>query len=107
MGFKLNIDCDHPILNKKIPVYIANFVLDNYGEGAIFGCPAHDERDFQFAKKYSLPIIKVIDCDDKALPFTESGTLINSPLLNGLNKDDAIKNFSFLEKLVTRKLIFK
>mgnify|MGYP001182521389 CR=1 FL=1 len=99
LGFKLNIDCDHPIVNKKIPVYIANFVLDTYGEGAIFGCPAHDERDFQFAKKYSLPIIKVIDCDDNALPFTETGTLINSPLLNGLNKDDAIKKILvFLER---------
>ena len=110
VGFKLNIDCDHPIVNKKIPVYIANFVLDTYGEGAIFGCPAHDERDFQFAKKYSLPIIKVIDCDDNELPFTETGTLINSPLLNGLNKDDAIKKILiFLEKegIGNEKINFK
>ncbi len=110
LGFKLNIDCDHPIVNKKIPVYIANFVLDTYGEGAIFGCPAHDERDFQFAKKYSLPIIKVIDCDDNALPFTETGTLINSPLLNGLNKDDAIKKILvFLERegIGNEKINFK
>ncbi len=110
VGFRLNIDCDHPIVNKKIPVYIANFVLDTYGEGAIFGCPAHDERDFQFAKKYSLPIIKVIDCDDNALPFTETGTLINSPLLNGLNKDDAIKKILiFLEKkgIGNEKINFK
>ena len=110
LGFKLNIDCDHPIVNKKIPVYIANFVLDTYGEGAIFGCPAHDERDFQFAKKYSLPIIKVIDCDDNELPFTETGTLINSPLLNGLNKDDAIKKILiFLEKegIGNEKINFK
>ena len=98
VGFKLNVKCDHPILDKEIPVYIANFVLDNYGEGAIFGCPAHDERDYEFAKKYSLPIIKVIDCEDKELPFTETGRLINSPLLNGLNKDDAIKKITLFSK---------
>ena len=87
----LNINCKHPILDKKIPIYVANFVLDNYGEGAIFGCPAHDERDYEFAKKYNLPIIKVIECDDEELPYTGDGILINSPLLNGLNKDEAIK----------------
>ena len=80
-------------------INVANFVLDTYGEGAIFGCPAHDVRDYEFAKKYSLPIIKVIDCDDDQLPFTENGFLINSPLLNGLSKDDAIKKIIiFLEK---------
>ena len=61
----MNIKCKHPLLDKEIPVYIANFVLDNYGEGAIFGCPAHDERDYDFAKKYNIPIIKVIECEDK------------------------------------------
>ncbi len=90
IGFPLNVKCKHPILDKEIPVYIANFVLDNYGEGAIFGCPAHDERDYDFAKKYSLPIIKVIECDDKDLPYTGDGKVINSPLLDGLNKSDAI-----------------
>ena len=98
LGFKIKINCDHPILDKKIPVYIANFVLDTYGEGAIFGCPAHDERDYEFAKKYSLPIIKVIDCDDEQLPYTENGFLVNSPLLNGLNKDQAIKKINLFFK---------
>ena len=78
--YKIKIRCKHPILDKEIPVYIANFVLDNYGEGAIFGCPAHDERDYEFAKKYSLPIIKVIDCLDTELPYTGDGKLINSPI---------------------------
>ena len=87
----LGINCKHPILDKEIPVYIANFVLDNYGEGAIFGCPAHDERDYEFAKKYSLPIIKVIECEDENLPYTGDGKVINSPLLEGLSKDEAIK----------------
>ena len=91
IGIKLDINCKHPIIDKEIPVYIANFVLDTYGEGAIFGCPAHDERDYEFAKKYSLPIIKVIECKNEELPYTGDGKLINSPLLNDLNKDDAIK----------------
>ena len=90
LGINLNLNCEHPILNKKIPIYIANFVLDNYGEGAIFGCPAHDERDYEFAKKYSLPIIKVIDCKDEELPYIGDGRLINSSLLDGLSKAEAI-----------------
>ena len=91
LGVKLNISCKHPILDKEIPVFVANFVLDTYGEGAIFGCPAHDERDYEFAKKYSLPIIKVIECKDEELPYTGDGKVINSPKLNGLSKDEAIK----------------
>ena len=91
IGVKLDINCKHPILEKEIPVYVANFVLDTYGEGAIFGCPAHDERDHEFAIKYSIPIIKVIECKDEDLPYSGDGKVINSPLLNGLKKDDAIE----------------
>ena len=91
LGIPLNMSCHHPILDKKIPVFIANFVLDNYGEGAIFGCPAHDERDYEFAKKYNLPILKVVDCDDRQLPFTGEGNIVNSPLLEGLNRSEAIE----------------
>ena len=90
LGIPLNVYCENPITKEKIPLYIANFVLDNYGEGAIFGCPAHDERDFEFAKKYNLPIKKVIDCSDEQLPYTGDGSLINSPLLEGLSKNDAV-----------------
>ena len=90
IGIPLKIKCNHPLLDKQLPVYIANFVLDNYGEGAIFGCPAHDDRDYDFAKKYSIPIIKVVECDDKELPFSGDGIVINSPMLNGLNKNEAI-----------------
>ena len=90
LGIPLNVNCINPVTNEFIPLYIANFVLDNYGEGAIFGCPAHDERDFEFAKKYKLPIRKVVECDDDQLPYTGDGTIINSPLLNGLNKNKAI-----------------
>ena len=90
IGIILNISCKHPLLDKDIPVYIANFVLDTYGEGAIFGCPAHDERDYEFAIKYELPIIKVIDCPDESLPYTGDGLIVNSPLLNGLTKNEGI-----------------
>ncbi len=90
VGIPLNISCSHPMTAAALPVYIANFVLDNYGEGAIFGCPAHDERDFDFAKKYKLPILKVIECNDDQLPYTGDGIVINSPILNGLSKNKAI-----------------
>ena len=91
-------------------MYIANFVLDNYGEGAIFGCPAHDERDFEFAKKYQLPVKKVVECDDDQLPYMGDGVIINSPLLNGLNKDQAIsKIIEHLEniKIGTKSINYK
>ena len=94
LGYLLNIKCKHPILEKELPVYIANFVLDNYGEGAIFGCPAHDERDYEFAKKYNLPIIKVIRCEDSELPYTQDGILINSPLVDGLKISEAIQKIT-------------
>ena len=98
IGVPLSFTCINPITKEKIPLYIANFVLDNYGEGAIFGCPAHDERDFEFAKKYQLPIKKVVDCRDDQLPYTNDGIIINSPLLNGLNKSQAItKIIEYLE----------
>jgi leucyl-tRNA synthetase len=110
IGIPLNISCKHPLLEKEIPVYIANFVLDNYGEGAIFGCPAHDERDYEFAKKYELPIIKVIDCHDNDLPFTGDGKVINSPILNDLSKKSAIdKIIEYFEenKIGKKKINYK
>ncbi len=94
LGVLLNILCENPITKEKIPVYIANFVLDNYGEGAIFGCPAHDQRDYEFALKYELPIKKVIECADDQLPYTDDGIVINSPLLNGLKKNEAINKIN-------------
>ena len=90
VGIPLGVNCINPITNESLPLYVANFVLDNYGEGAIFGCPAHDERDFDFAKKYQLPIKKVVECRDDQLPYTGDGIIINSPLLNGLDKNQAI-----------------
>lgn len=99
-GYFTGIYVKHPVIqNEKLPVYIANFVLIDYGTGAVFACPAHDERDFEFAKKYDLPIIQVID-GGADLPYTEDGKLINSEYLNGMNTKEA-KSYmiNHLEKL--------
>ena len=107
IGIPLGVSCINPINNEPIPLYVANFVLDSYGEGAIFGCPAHDERDFEFAKKYQLPIKKVVECSDDQLPFAGDGKIINSPLLNGLEKNYAISKIIeyFENKKIGRKSI--
>ena len=98
VGYKLPLLAKHPLIPGKIvPVYAANFVLMEYGTGAIFGCPGHDERDHEFARKYSLPILPVVmpkDADAKSFavadaPFIEDGIIINSEFLNGLGVDDA------------------
>ena len=88
IGFNTNLFVDHPFLKKKIPVYFANFVLMDYGTGAIFGCPAHDQRDFDFAKKYNLEIIKVVsndNSDELNEAYTGDGKIINSEFLNDLD----------------------
>jgi leucyl-tRNA synthetase len=88
-GFKTTIKVLHPLdKNQQIDVYIANFVLMEYGTGAIFGCPAHDVRDFEFATKYNLPIKQVVaPASNEAveLPYAEDGVIINSDFLNGLS----------------------
>ena len=98
VGYKLPLLAKHPLIPGKIvPVYAANFVLMEYGTGAIFGCPGHDERDHEFARKYSLPILPVVmpkDANAKSFavadaPFIEDGIIINSEFLNGLGVDDA------------------
>ena len=103
IGFNTNLFVDHLFKkNSKIPIYFANFVLMDYGNGAIFGCPAHDQRDFDFAKKYNLPILVVVSDDvdkDKKLnkAYTGTGRLINSDFLNGLTVEDAKK--TIIEKI--------
>ncbi|MDR0753420.1 MAG: leucine--tRNA ligase, partial [Holosporaceae bacterium] len=85
IGVNTGIVVDHPFLEKKLPVYVANFVLMSYGTGAIFATPAHDERDYDFAIKYGLPIEQVISSPrDSGLPYLDDGILINSDFLNGL-----------------------
>ncbi len=98
LGYNTGLFVRHPFIkDKKIPVFIANFVLMEYGLGAIFGCPAHDERDFEFATKYNLEIITVVKPSDlkevgfsvKNKAFTEEGVVINSDFLNGLTTSAA------------------
>ncbi|NCC12528.1 MAG: leucine--tRNA ligase [Spirochaetia bacterium] len=82
----------NPVNNKKIPIWIADYVLISYGTGAIMAVPAHDTRDWEFAKKFNLPIIEVLksEVDVQQEAWTEDGIHVNSSFLDGLNKDDAI-----------------
>ncbi len=92
IGFKTNLLAVSPVdPNRKVPVYFANFVLMDYGFGAVFGCPAHDQRDFDFAKKYNLEIKTVVKPKEeedsfavKEKAFSDDGIIINSDFLNGL-----------------------
>ena len=108
IGFKTNLKAINPLKpDEKVPVFFANFVLMDYGFGAVFGCPGHDQRDFDFAKKYNLDIKTVVRPADKSDNFkvereaySGSGILINSEFLNGLNAPDksVIETIKILEK---------
>ena len=99
----------NPVNGKLIPIWIADYVLISYGTGAIMAVPAHDDRDWDFAKKFNLPIIEVLksDVDVQKQPWTQDGIHVNSEFLDGLNKKDAIeKMLEFLEeKKIGRKAI--
>ena len=86
----------NPATDKKIPIWIADYVLLGYGTGAIGGVPAHDERDLEFAKKFDLPIVVVVQPtgDEPALGFTGEGIAINSPIINGLTSAEAKKKIT-------------
>ena len=91
----------NPVNGKLIPIWIADYVLISYGTGAIMAVPAHDTRDWEFAKKFNLPIIEVLksEVDVQNQAWTEDGIHVNSGFLDGLNKKDAIeKMISFLEE---------
>ena len=115
LGLKTNLYVKHPLIKDKIlPIYFANFVLMDYGSGAIFGCPAHDQRDFDFAKKYNLEIIEVVSDGSKEKKleeaYTGNGKLINSSFLNGLNIEQAKeKIINEIEKknLGTKKTLYR
>tara|TARA_Y100000816_G_scaffold58468_1_gene38282 strand:- start:3256 stop:5808 length:2553 start_codon:yes stop_codon:yes gene_type:complete len=108
IGFKTNLVAINPLNpSQKVPVFFANFVLMDYGFGAVFGCPAHDQRDFDFAKKYNLEIKTVVRPNDEDDEYTigneaysGSGVIINSEFLNGLKVPDesVIKTIDILEK---------
>ncbi|HVH76298.1 MAG TPA: leucine--tRNA ligase [Stellaceae bacterium] len=105
-GYRTGLEAIHPLdPSRRVPVYVANFVLMEYGTGVIFGCPAHDQRDLDFARKYGLPVIPVVlppggdprrfAVGDTA--FTDDGTLYNSQFLDGLPVPEA-------KRAVTRRL---
>jgi len=119
IGFNTGLFADHPFIkDKKLPIYVANFILMDYGTGAIFGCPAHDQRDLDFAKKYNLEITEVVS-ENSTLPknfkelseaYVGEGTLINSQFLNGLKVEPAkskiIKEIEKL-KIGEKKITFR
>jgi leucyl-tRNA synthetase len=97
-GYDTGVRAKHPLIpGKTIPIYVANFVLMEYGTGAIYGCPAHDQRDLDFARKYELDVIPVVippEADPKEfhvdnVAFTDDGPHANSDFLDGLNLSDA------------------
>ena len=94
----------NPANGKLIPIWIADYVLSSYGTGAIMAVPAHDERDYEFAKKFNLPIVQVLESDDPSFDiekeaWCKDGIHINSEFINGLNKKDAIeKMLEFLRE---------
>ena len=114
-GVRLDGICAiNPVNNKVIPVFISDYVLTSYGTGAIMAVPAHDDRDWAFAKKFDLPIIEVVkggkNVQEEAYTDTYSGKMVNSGFLDGLEVKEAIaKMIDFLEekKIGTRKVNFK
>ncbi len=97
MGFDTGLTVDHPLIpGEKLPVFVANFVLMDYGTGAVMGVPAHDQRDLDFARKYDLPVRRVVAEGDDTDPYFRGntaysgpGALVNSGFLDGMTVDDA------------------
>ncbi len=112
-GVSLEIDVLHPITKEKIPVWVANFVLIGYGGGAVMAVPAHDERDYEFAQKYNLPIKYVVKSLKKMKtngPLCEDGELVDSEDFSGLKSKEARKDIiSYFEKenLGKKKINYK
>ena len=100
LGYKTKVNIIHPLTKNLVPLWIINYVLMDYGTGAIMGVPAHDERDYEFAKKYNIPISQVIDTEEK-LPYSGTGSVINSGDFNGLSSQEAFEEIS--EKLIKLK----
>lgn len=99
----------HPLTGQPIPIWTADYVLMDYGTGAIMAVPGHDTRDFEFAEKFELPVLRVLE-SESPLPFEGEGRLVNSDFLNGLGKTEAIHAMiRHLEekKLGTRRIEYK
>ena len=115
VGMDTGLFATHPITGENVPVWVANYVLMSYGSGAVMGVPAHDERDFEFANKYNLPITQVIDFKDKQGQYDsrewqewygdkDTGYCINSGILDGLSSADATAK---VEEIVSAKNLGK
>jgi len=117
LGFKTSYFVYHPFIkNKKIPIYVSNFILMDYGTGAIYGCPAHDQRDLEFALKYKLEVLPVVsplksqNIRIKNEAYIDDGFIINSEFLNDLNVKDAQKKIIKIiedKKIGNTKVIFR
>tara|TARA_R110002124_G_scaffold75328_5_gene202215 strand:+ start:64 stop:2517 length:2454 start_codon:yes stop_codon:yes gene_type:complete len=100
LGMATGITATHPLTGEEVPVWVANFVLMSYGSGAVMSVPGHDQRDWEFATKYDLPITQVIaptgdeTCDLSQAAFTEKGLLVNSGEFNGLNFQQAFSTIA-------------
>ena len=98
LGMDTGVVAIHPLTGDKVPVWVGNYVLMDYGSGAVMAVPGHDQRDYEFAKKYSLPIMQVIQSLNgggiETAALTEKGVLINSGKYNGLDFDTAFKVIS-------------
>lgn len=115
-GMDTGITAIHPLTGKKVPVWVANFVLMSYGTGAVMAVPAHDERDWEFAQAYNIPVLAVISADGETEPdlsegaFTDEGILINSGEFNGLTSAkafDAIADALTAKGLGERKVNYR
>lgn len=110
-GMDTGLFVTHPLNGEQLPVWVANYVLVSYGEGAVMAVPAHDERDFEFANKYNLPIKAVIkQSDNDVLPMTEHGILFNSSEFDGLNfaqSSDAISSALSTKNLGKKRTQFR
>ena len=100
-GVNTGLTAFHPITKNAVPIWVANFVLISYGSGAVMAVPAHDQRDYEFAKEFELPIKQVIEpisnhqvCDLDSCAFTERGRVINSGQFNGLNFEEAFDSIA-------------
>ena len=106
-GVKLEgVSAINPATDEKIPLYVAEYVLANYGTGAIMAVPAHDERDYEFAKKFDIPIREVVSGGEvQAAPYVGPGTLVNSGAFDGMDMEEA--KHSITEKFGTKKTTYK
>ena len=104
LGIKTQINAIHPLTGNKLPLWIGNFVLLEYGTGVVMGVPAHDQRDYEFAKKYDIEIPQVITTNNKedVIPIINKGILINSDSYDGMTSDDASEKI--ISELINKNL---